>query len=96
MAEYRLTPAAERDLEAIWSYTQQQWGIEQATHYFDAIVATFAELAHMPKSAQSCDHIRAGYRRRSIGRHMIYFRLTSYGIAITRILHDRMDATRHL
>ncbi|MBV7525451.1 type II toxin-antitoxin system RelE/ParE family toxin [Pseudomonas sp. PDM29] len=30
MAEYRLTPAAEGDLEAIWSYTARQWGLDQA------------------------------------------------------------------
>ena len=61
MAEYRLTPAAERDLGSIWTY-----------------------------------NIRLGYRRRSVERHMIYFRMTDYGIAVVRILHDRMNAARHL
>jgi len=37
-----------------------------------------------------------GYRRRSVERHMIYFRITTYGIAIIRILHDRMYAPRYL
>lgn len=45
MAEYRLTPAAERDLEAIWSHTLQQWGAEQANRYTDILTAVFAELA---------------------------------------------------
>jgi len=30
MAEFRLTPAALRDLEGIWRYTVQQWGVAQA------------------------------------------------------------------
>ena len=30
MAEYRLSPAAERDLESIWKYTREEWGLEQA------------------------------------------------------------------
>ena len=30
------------------------------------------------------------------GRHAIYFRITAYGIAVVRVLHDRMDAQRHL
>ncbi|MDQ4419758.1 type II toxin-antitoxin system RelE/ParE family toxin [Sphingobium sp. DEHP117] len=30
MAEYRLSPAAEGDMEGIWRYTRKQWGIEQA------------------------------------------------------------------
>jgi toxin ParE1/3/4 len=33
MADYRLTPAAERDLELIWTYTFRQWGLEQVTCY---------------------------------------------------------------
>ncbi|NBQ87811.1 MAG: type II toxin-antitoxin system RelE/ParE family toxin [Betaproteobacteria bacterium] len=70
MAEYRLTPAAERDLESIWSYTTRQ--------------------------SPSCAHIRPGYRRWCVERHMIYFRMTDFGIAVVRVLHDRMDALRHL
>lgn len=96
MAEYRLTPAALRDMETIWTHTHQQWGLEQANRYIDILTAAFAELAQSPKAAPACDHIRPGYRRRSVERHMIYFRITAYGIAVVRILHDRMDAPRHL
>ena len=96
MAEYRLAPAAERDLENIWRYTQQQWGTEQADRYTEILVQTFAELAQTPKTAMNCDHIRRGYRRQSVERHKIYFLVTAYGINIIRILHDRMDAPRHL
>jgi len=48
------------------------------------------------KPAAQADHIRLGYRRYGIERHMIYFRITTYGIAVVRILHDRMDASRYL
>ena len=96
MAEYRLTPAAERDLESIWRHTVRQWSIDQANRYIDLLTAAFAELAESPKTAPTCDHIRAGYRRWSVERHMIYLRMTDYGIAIIRVLHDRMDAPRHL
>jgi toxin ParE1/3/4 len=96
MAEYRLTPAALRDLESIWTHTLQQWGVKQANRYTDLLTATFVELAQSPKTTPACDHIRSSYRRRSIERHVIYFRITSYGIAVVRILHDRMDASRHL
>jgi len=96
MAEYRLTPAAERDLENIWLYTRRQWSAEQADGYIEILANAFAELAQTPKIAPSCDHIRSGYRRRSVDQHMIYFRVTDYGIAIIRVLHDRMVAPRHL
>ena len=96
MAEYRLTPAAERDLEKIWTHTLQQWDAGQADRYTDMLTAAFAELAQSPKTAPACDHIRPGYRRRSVERHTIYFHITAYGIAVVRILHDRMDAQGHL
>jgi toxin ParE1/3/4 len=56
----------------------------------------FDTLANSPKTAQACDDIRTGYRRKSVLQHVIYFRITSYGIAVMRILHGRMDAPRHL
>jgi len=52
MAEYRLTPAAERDLESIWTYTVQQRGFKQANCYIDFLTAAFAELAESPITAQ--------------------------------------------
>jgi toxin ParE1/3/4 len=96
VVEYRLAPAAEGDLEKIWRYTAQQWGVDQANRYIDLMVAAFEELAQHPKTAPACDAIRPGYRRCSVERHMVYFRITAYGIAIIRILHDRMDASRNL
>ncbi len=96
MVEYRLTPAAERDLEANWIYTFQEWDAAQANRYIDNMTTAFAELAQSPKSAPTCDHIRRGYRRRSVERHVVYFRVTAYGVAIIRVLHDRMDAPRYI
>nr|WP_310887231.1 type II toxin-antitoxin system RelE/ParE family toxin [Pseudomonas syringae group genomosp. 3] len=86
---------------AIWKRSGftpfHEWGSTQANRYIDSITKVFTELAHSPKTAQTCDHIRAGYRRRSIERHMIYFRgVMPYGIAITRILHERMDAQSYI
>ncbi len=96
MAEYRLTPAAEHDLEIIWTYTVQHWGMNQAERYIDLLTNAFEELSASPMTAPACDHIRPGYRRISHERHMIYFRVTDYGITVVRILHDRMDAMRYL
>ena len=96
MAEYLLTPAAESDLEIIWEYTSQHWGVDQAILYTDILFDAFAELAKSPHTAPACDHIRLGYRRRSVERHMIYYRVSDHGIVIVRILHDRMDAPRYV
>ena len=57
-AEYRLSPAATRDLESIWLYTLERWGLEQATRYTDEFVAVFNELAENPALGTPADHIR--------------------------------------
>jgi toxin ParE1/3/4 len=94
--EYRLTPAAQRDLDEIFDYTVREWGLEQAVAYTAVIEKACARLARAPDLAQDCGYIRAGYRRAAVNRHAIYFRLEDYGVAVVRILHQRMDAPRHL
>jgi toxin ParE1/3/4 len=96
MAQYKLSPAATQDLENIWQYTEQQWGAAQAEFYVDTLLTAFTRLADSPLAAPSCEHIRAGYRRSHVERHMIYFRAVDLGIIVIRILHDRMDAARHI
>ena len=68
MAEYRLTPAAARDLEDIFAHTVARWGLSQAIRYTDVLIGAFADLAQSPLSAPACDLIRAGYRRRLVER----------------------------
>jgi plasmid stabilization system protein ParE len=69
MAEYRLSPAAEHDLENIWLYTCRQWSVGQAEHYIDMLGAAFGELAS-PRFALSlgkCTHqLARDLRRRPI------------------------------
>lgn len=96
MAEYRLVPRPQRDLDGIFEHTVRHWGLPQALHYTDLIEAACISLAKTPLQSQSCAFIRPGYRRLSVEQHVIYFRQTNYGIAVVRILHRRMDAPRHL
>lgn len=96
MAEYRLGPRAAADLEAIFDYTVAAWGLAQAVRYVEQVEAAFTELASAPTRSQACDDIRRGYRRRSVQRHVIYFTVEDYGVAIVRILHGQMDVERHL
>ena len=96
MAEYRLSPKAQQDMDALFDNTVERWGIEQALRYTDMLELAFIKLAEIPHLGTACDLIRPGYRRRKAEHHMIYYRPTDYGIAIIRILHERMDAPRHM
>jgi toxin ParE1/3/4 len=96
MAEFRLSRKAQRDLDEVFDYTVAQWDLPQALRYTDMIQAACAALAEAPNKGQDCGYIRAGYRRLRVEQHVIYFRTATYGIAVIRILHQPMDAPRHL
>ena len=96
MAEFSLRPKAISDLEKIWEYTVETWGEEQAERYVRLINESFRQIADNPSLGRSCDTIREGYRKRGIGRHVIFYRTNDGDIEVVRILHDRMDVNRHL
>ncbi|MCL2716610.1 MAG: type II toxin-antitoxin system RelE/ParE family toxin [Alphaproteobacteria bacterium] len=96
MAEYRLSRKTQCDLDDIFEYTVEHWSLAQALRHTDLIETACACLAAAPQRAKDCSAIRSGYRRSIVGEHFIYFRPATYGIAIIRILHQRMDQVRHL
>ncbi|HTY50109.1 MAG TPA: type II toxin-antitoxin system RelE/ParE family toxin, partial [Steroidobacteraceae bacterium] len=62
MTEYRLSPAAQDDLDGIFDYTVKEWGLTQAVRYTQAIETACAASAEAPLQGQDCGHIRPGYR----------------------------------
>ena len=94
---YRLSPLAERDLEAIWFYTFENWSAEQADRYHNQIMAAIEELAGGGKQGRPIDDIRPGYRKLAVQSHFLFYCLTDAGqIDVMRILHQRMDTAAHL
>jgi toxin ParE1/3/4 len=45
---YRLSSRAEADLADIWVYSAEQWGIEQADRYLDALLSRIVWLTDAP------------------------------------------------
>ncbi len=96
MKTYRLTPAAKRDLSSIWDYTQERWDANQAETYVTEIRVAIERIAANPDRGRTCDEIRQGYRRYSIGSHLIFYVDRADSVDVIRILHQRMDPMRHL
>ena len=95
MRELRLSPAAAADLDAIWDYTAEHWSADQADRYTDDIRDACHALAAGRKTGRATD-VRPGYLTYTLRAHIIYFRDRDNGIEVIRILHQRMDADRHL
>ena len=97
MSEFRLTLAAKNDLKQIAIYTKQQWGIEQRNTYLIKFDEQFKKLALNPSIGKPCEHIKSGYRRSSIGSHIIFYKSGPTGtISIIRILHKNSDVESKL
>ncbi len=96
MKSIRLTPAAQQDLSSIWDFTQERWDEKQAEIYISELRAAIERIAADPHRGRVCDDIREGYRRYGIGSHLIFYTERNDSVAVIRILHQRMDLTRHL
>jgi toxin ParE1/3/4 len=93
---YILSPRAQTDLDEIWNYTADRWGLDQAETYTRALWQRIEAVAANPAMGEDCSVIRAGYRKIPSGSHILFYRLTPHGIDVVRILHERMDYERHI
>jgi len=95
MSRVTFSPAAIADIDGIWDYTAENWGVDQADHYTDDIRDACYALAAGLKQGRPVD-VRDGYLKYAVGKHLVFFVMARDGIAVIRIFHQRMDATLHL
>ena len=96
MPLFRLSRKAESDIGNIARYTIERFGIEQARTYRDSMVACFRSLAENPGIGRKADRIREGYRRFDHRSQVIFYKSDGPDILTVRVLHNRMNAPRHL
>ena len=96
MSRFVVSPAAKRDLDNIWNSSRANWGIDQSETYVREIGRCIAKLAAQPSLGRACPDIRVGYFKYLPGSHVIFSRQGENKIVLVRILHERMDAQRHL
>jgi toxin ParE1/3/4 len=96
MTEYVFSPRALADIEEIWDYTERRWDADQAERYNRVPKQGVEQVARDPRRGRSCDDIRPGYRKYSVGSHVVFFRVLKERIEVVRILHQRMDFEQHL
>ena len=74
----------------IGTYTLNAWGEDQTIRYLDGLETCCQHLADNPESGRPCDYIRPGLRRMEHARHVVFYRIKTGGILVSRILHQRM------
>jgi len=91
VADYRLTPRALSDLDAIADYSLERWGREQTERYLHGLTERMALLAEMPSLGRDRSDVAAGYRSFPEGRHPVFYIEIEAGIAVLGMPHATMD-----
>jgi toxin ParE1/3/4 len=95
MPIYRLSPLAEEDLYKIISTTMSSWGNEQAKEYAQNIDAALIKLAQYPDFGRERNEVYNGAKSFPVEKHIVFYQVSVSGIDVARILHQRMDPSKH-
>ena len=96
MESFRLLPQAESDLESIWLYSANNWGVDQAHSYLDGLVDIFQLLSDNPLMCREQSEFTPPVYIHHHAHHLIIFILSDIGIDIVRVLHESMDIDTQL
>jgi toxin ParE1/3/4 len=86
MANYRISPNAKDDLERLWFYGLEHWGLAAADDYYAAFFEHFKQLAAEPFLYPAVDEMREGYRRSICGKDSVFYRINDDVIEIMAVL----------
>jgi toxin ParE1/3/4 len=86
LTEYRLTPAAQSDLEDIWEYMVQNLSLTQADHYIDILEDTIEQLLILPDMAKERHELTPAIRIQPSSEHLIVYHVVHDYLVILRIL----------
>ena len=90
-ANYRLTPRAAEDLDAIADFTIQTWGLDQLETYLRSLNSRFEWLAENPFAGRERNDVHPGYRSFPEGSHIIFYMVSDDHVDIIGIPHKSMD-----
>ncbi len=96
MSRYRLLKASDTDLDDIWKYTYETWGIRQASKYLRQLKKRIEALSKNPDLGLRRNSISEGLYCYHEGRYLIMYRKEEKGIVIIRVLYDRMDVPERI
>jgi len=97
MAEYIISEKAIDDLNNIWSYTAENWSIEQADRYYNLIMDEIEYVSENFETMKDFSGVRKNYRYSKVKSHLIFCKVNEAAdIEIVRILHEKMDIANRI
>lgn len=96
MADYVISRLASYDLDDIADYSIEQFGFDQADRYAEGLIRCFEKLAANRFMGHLVSVKPKGLRAFEYQSHTIFYKPVETSILIVRVLHQAMDAKRHL
>ena len=88
---YTLSLEADRDIDAIFDYTEQEYDFDQAVKYLGGFEVLFEKLLENPKLGKKRDGLKKGLRSIPKAEHVVFYRILADSIRIVRVLHSNRD-----
>jgi toxin ParE1/3/4 len=93
MANYRLSEKADQDLDDIFLYSFESFGLEKADDYLDSLITRLHNISNSPMMYPEAQDVQRGIRCSVHSPHTIYYRLIDKEVEIIRILRQQ-DVTK--
>ena len=90
MQSYKLTQKADCDLEYIFNYGIDHFGLDLAITFYQGLSGTFDKITHNPEYYPTVDEILPRYRRAIFKSYSIFFIQKQSHIEITRVLRKEL------
>ncbi|MCP4185498.1 MAG: type II toxin-antitoxin system RelE/ParE family toxin [Hyphomicrobiales bacterium] len=74
MQQLLYSPTALNDIDSIYDYTFETWGLDQAEYYMRELHKACHGLAAGNTKGRSVGYIRQGYLKKPYGSHLIFYR----------------------
>ena len=91
MKRYRVSKAAENDLDEIFAYWAERASIGVADRLIDAVVERFWLLGEYTEAGRRGDDIKPGTRCFPAGKYLIYYRKMRRGVEIAHVFRGARD-----
>ena len=91
MARLRLSSVAQRDLQAIAEFSEENYGPELAREFMEGFDRVFALLRDQPYAGQTRDELGPDRRSFSHKPYRVIYQVSGDEILIGRIIHQARD-----
>lgn len=90
-----LAPRIAGELDEIYRYTRDNFGVAQAERYLHEIRAAFSLIQENENIGRPRDEIMTGLRSLVVGGHVIFYRIAASAVEIVGAPNARRDVGRY-